>query len=244
MLPDRSEKSCRPPDNLEVILSVGAFACLRQLPLLRDLPDADIQAIVSRSRVLGFTPGQVLFREGEPANAVFLLKSGQVQLSVLSESGRELLLGIVGAGELIGQEGLFTGQLYRCTARTVGGACCLALTEEDIREVLAATPDLSLRLVSALSRQLTEAQTRMADLALYDAKARCLKTLQALAVRHGRQAGDYLEIPLRLTHADVARLIRVSRTTATEILGQLRAEGQLRMEGGHMFVRRPKEEVS
>jgi CRP-like cAMP-binding protein len=221
----------------EVVALGSALTCLRQIPMFRDLPDADLQTIVGAGRIVGYAAGERLFAEGDPAQAVFVVKSGQVELSVLSREGRELVLGIAGPGEVIGQEGLFSRGAYRCSARALAGACCLALGERSLREVLAAHPDLAVRLVVALSHQLTEAQARMADLALYDAKARCLKALHTLAARYGRQVEGYLEIPLRLSHADLARMINVSRSTATEILIQLRREGHIRMVGGRVHVR-------
>lgn len=80
-------------------------------------PDAMLQGITTGKTRLSLKKGDLLYSQGQTADAVFFIESGKVRLSVLSKGGREAILGILSPGEFCG-EGCLTGQMLRLGTAT------------------------------------------------------------------------------------------------------------------------------
>lgn len=87
--------------------------------LLAGVGPGERQAIVARSRRQTLHPSQVLFRTGEPADQLFVLRKGRVQFGRLSSTGREVVMGILGPGDVLGLACLLPSSNYIGTAEAL-----------------------------------------------------------------------------------------------------------------------------
>ena len=78
-----------------------------------------------------YQAGQVVFAQGDPADAVFYLQSGKIKVTVLSQQGKEAVLALLGAGDFFG-EGCMTGQSNRMTSAVVMEECMIARLEKAV----------------------------------------------------------------------------------------------------------------
>jgi CRP/FNR family transcriptional regulator, cyclic AMP receptor protein len=109
-----------------------------------------------------FTEGQVLFREGDPADSVFRLLSGAVD--ILRElDGDPILLGRVGAGQFIGEMGVVENRPRNATARAADKVEVEILTPTEFFEQIAGSPQAVRELIQRLSRRLREADDRIVN---------------------------------------------------------------------------------
>ena len=83
-----------------------------------------------------FAPGMVVFSQGEPADAVFYIRTGKVKLSLLSHRGKEAIIALLGTGDFFG-EGAVAGQAARmATATTLSAATIARVPEAVMHRVL------------------------------------------------------------------------------------------------------------
>jgi CRP/FNR family cyclic AMP-dependent transcriptional regulator len=109
-----------------------------------------------------FTEGQILFREGDPADSVFRLLSGAVD--ILRElDGDAILLGTVGAGQFIGEMGVVENRPRNATARAAGKVEVEILTPTEFFDQIAGSPQAVRELIQRLSRRLREADDRIVN---------------------------------------------------------------------------------
>ena len=106
----------------------------------------------------------VLFAEGQAPEGVFLLRSGRVKLTVSSRHGRNLFLGVVGAGELLGLGASVSGKAHELTASTLSPCEALFIPREDFLRFLRERPQVCVEVVRLLSDDLDAAYERMRDL--------------------------------------------------------------------------------
>jgi hypothetical protein len=109
-----------------------------------------------------FTQGQVLFREGDPADGVFRLLSGTVDI-VREVDGDPILLGTVGAGQFIGEMGVVENRPRSATARSASGVEVEFLTSTEFLDQIAGSPQGARELIQRLSQRLREASDRIVD---------------------------------------------------------------------------------
>ena len=109
-----------------------------------------------------FAEGQVLFREGDPANSVFRLLSGVVE--ILRElDGDPILLGTVGAGQFIGEMGIIENRPRSATARAASEVDVEFLTATEFLDHITSSPQAARELIQRLSQRLREADDRIVN---------------------------------------------------------------------------------
>ena len=109
-----------------------------------------------------FTEGQILFREGDPADGVFRLISGTVD--VLRElDGDSILLGTVGAGQFIGEMGVVENRPRSATVRAASKVEVEFLTPAEFIDEIAGSPQTARELIQRLCQRLREADDRISN---------------------------------------------------------------------------------
>ena len=121
--------------------------CLREL-----LPGADDEVLRqwrSRLRPAPLSAGQVLMRQGEPGDSMYLLLSGRLRASIKTEGGRRLDVGEMSRGEVIGEMSMFTDQPRTATVMAIRDSTVARLDKADFPALLVSSASASI----AITRQ-------------------------------------------------------------------------------------------
>lgn len=203
---------------------------LRQAPLFSALDDeaaADLRASMGETRL---RRGEVLFREGDSGDKLYIVLDGKVKLGRSSSDGRENLLAILGPGQMFGELSLFDPGPRSATVTGVTDAHFLSLSHDDLMRWLAGRPAVALGLLSQLAARLRKANDVVADLVFSDVPGRVAKALLDLADRFGRTADDGVHVHHELTQEELAQLVGASRETVNKALADFASRGWLRLE--------------
>lgn len=118
----------------------GADAPVRvETPLLDDLADDEFASLVQKLDSRTFTPGDVIVKEGESGDTMFVVVRGRVEV-VLGSGATEKELAQLGAGEFFGESALLSGRPRTATVRAAVATECLALSRADFEEVATSHP--------------------------------------------------------------------------------------------------------
>jgi CRP-like cAMP-binding protein len=131
---------------------------LRRSAILRDLPPADLAALVDERSVRSIERGHVLFQQGDPARAFFLVLSGQVKLSRVNPGGDEAVVHIYGAGESFAEAAMVLGGRYPVAAEAVVPSRVMHIESGALRRKVA-TRQTQFRLGTAVLLAATAAST-------------------------------------------------------------------------------------
>lgn len=171
-----------------------------------------------------YPKGNLLFCHGEPAAAVYVVLSGRVKISLLSDEGREVILSMIRPAQLIGLDAALDGgrnfgtatTVARCRLAKIDGAAFLAWLQEH--------PAAQRGLLGELSRRLHDAYEKIGEQALLPVKRRLLMTLIELAREEGTLEPGGPVTFVRPTHQELAELIGSSRVVVSRILKELLEE--------------------
>ena len=176
-----------------------------------------------------------VFRPGDSAAILYYVVSGSVSIIAEEDDGRELVLGYLGAGEFVGEMGLFIEAEKRGVALRTRTACELAeISYERLYQLLGPQGNDSSRLLyaigSQLSQRLLDTSRKAGRLAFLDVTDRIVRTLHDLA-----REPDAMSHPqgtqMRVSRQELARLVGCSREMAGRVLKKLEAEGVLHARG-------------
>jgi CRP/FNR family cyclic AMP-dependent transcriptional regulator len=186
------------------------------------LTPEQLQALRAIGIQRAYPRGAALFHERQGSDRVILILGGRVKLSSLSDDGKEALLGIRGAGDLIGEMSALDGEPRSATATALEPVDALAVPPERFEQFLRQTPDVSLLNIRLLSQRLRDADRKRLEFAAQDSMGRVAARLIELADRFGVEAEDGLRIDLPISQEELAAWTGCSREAVTKALHSMR----------------------
>jgi len=165
-----------------------------------------------------FPPGDVLFREGDSGEVMFVIQSGAVRISK-SISGEDKVLAVLGPGEFLGEMAILNGKPRTATATVVESARCLVIEAKTLESMVARNAEIALRLIKKLAKRLDSADTLVEILMHRDPKARVMLALARHADAFGEPTPEGIRV--RTTAAEIAREVGVGIEAADEVMARL-----------------------
>jgi CRP/FNR family transcriptional regulator, cyclic AMP receptor protein len=203
---------------------------LRQAPLFSALDDEAASALRASMKEIKIRRGEVLFREGDSGDRLFVVSDGKIKLGRTSSDGRENLLAILGPGQMFGELSLFDPGPRSATVTAVTDVSMLVLSHDEMVRWLSGRPEVARGLLSQLAGRLRKANDVVADLVFSDVPGRVAKALLDLSARFGRTADDGVHVHHDLTQEELAQLVGASRETVNKALADFAQRGWLRLE--------------
>ncbi len=163
-----------------------------------------------------------IYLPGEDAEYVYVIQSGRVKLSRCSECGKEVILSIMGPGEVFGLEPLLGHSDRRAQAVALEGGRLLALRRDRFQEMILENPELLMTLLRIVNERLWDSRDNLSRLVFNDVKSRLAALLLNLARSEGKVCGNEIRLEAPITHQDLANLIGSTRETTTATLNQFK----------------------
>lgn len=229
--PQRSRPRCE-----RVVLhtrDTGAVAFLDALTAA----DGDALRICAVSR--RYARGTALFHERQPPECVHLLIAGEVKLTSTLASGREVMLGIRGAGDLLGEISALDGLPRSAAAVALSDVDAWVIGLADWNVFLDRSPHALRELLRTLADRLRESDRATIEFTRHDAVGRLAVRLLALADRYGRSEGEGLRLELPISQEELGTWIGASRETVAKALQTLRELGWIETGRRTVVLRDP-----
>ena len=200
-------------------------------PLFADLADEESRALLETMVPVDLSRGDVLFREGEPGDRLYVIAQGKIKLGRRSSDGRENLLSVLGPGEMFGELSLFDPGPRTATASSVADSIVYELRHAALVTWVNEHPSVATYLLGALARRLRRTNETLADLVFSDVPGRVAKALLDLSTRFGEPSDEGVRVAHDLTQEELAQLVGASRETVNKALADFAARGWVRREG-------------
>ena len=201
-----------------------------QASSLRDVFERHTLA-TTRVRLEGQRP---FYATGDDDDALYLIDSGQVKLSMASAEGKDCLLSIHGKGEVFG-ESCFAGGKRTETATAMNVTVVRRATRRDVLSELMKTGAIEV-LLRHLAGRLGERQTAVFDLITTDSERRLAKTLLQFAERLGTADGPYLRLDQHISHEELSQIVGTTRPRITAFMQRFRKLGLIETSGRSITV--------
>lgn len=200
---------------------------LRNHVVLGALDQYSLERLLQVARVEQLRRHEAIFSVGDRAERVLLVLDGAVKITASAANAREVILDLLGQGEMVGDEAL-TDERRSVNAIVLRDARLLSFPVAAIRTLWSRNADFAsawIRYVSSSRQRLHE---RIAELAYGNIEDRLLRVLVHLARYHGartKKGNTVLKFPL--THQELANLIGATRETTTLAVNRLKETGTI-----------------
>lgn len=184
----------------------------------RGLAPALLAELAELLRPERYDRGEWVLAEGLPASRFHLLAEGRVKVMRGNEEGREVILRLIGPGEIFGSDGLWGGEAYELGALAVEDCVVLRMLVGKATALMETRPEFAAALVREFGRRLRDDDARILDLQTARAEARIARVLLRVSERMGVEGEGGTELGIRLTRRDLAEMAGTTEGTVSRSL--------------------------
>jgi CRP-like cAMP-binding protein len=186
--------------------------------------------------ILDCAEGDVLFTQGDPADAVFYLQEGNVKLAVTSEQGKEAIISVLAKGEFFGELCLLGVPVRLTTATTLADCSVMRISKTEMVRVLRNEPTFAeLFMIHLLNRE-RRMQEDLANQLFNSSERRLARTLLLLA-NFGKEH-DLEQIPTNISQETLAEMVGTTRSRINFFMNKFRQLGFIDYDDGDIKVHR------
>jgi CRP-like cAMP-binding protein len=179
--------------------------------------------------IINFRAGEIIFTQGDPANAVFFIQRGKVKLTVVSRQGKEAVIAILNQGEFFG-EGCLAAQRRRMATVTALTDCMVMRMERAaIADVIDAEPAFSQLFIDHLLGRTIRVEADLVD-QLFNSSEKRLARLLLLLANYGKE-GKPEKLIARISQETLAEMIGTTRSRVSFFMNKFRRLGFIEYNG-------------
>src|SRR5215471_4172544 len=204
-------------------------AVLAQCGLFRRLSDGEREALFARARTQRYAANESIFLMGAPGDSMVAVLSGTIRISVPSPDGKEIVLAILGPGEICGEIALLDGKERTADARAATNCIVVVLERRDVLAFFAQYPDAWSKLIDVLCERLRTADQPMAEFALSPVPVRLARALLRLATSEGQPVNGRPVERVHLTQRELGNVIGATRESVNKYLRAWQRKGCVRI---------------
>ena len=204
---------------------------LRKVSFLQGISDVALQKLVASSVRRNYSAGEILFVEGDPVLGFYLIESGSVKISRLSQDGREHILLLLGEGDSFNEVAALDGGPNPATATAHDDAVVHCVLRDDLRQTVTQHPELAWALIESISRRTRHLVGMVQDLSMRSVKGRLAHLLLDQA-----EANEADALPRMLTQEEMASRLGTVREMVGRALRSLALEGIIEFDRHRIVI--------
>jgi CRP/FNR family cyclic AMP-dependent transcriptional regulator len=191
---------------------------------LERLDEPSRTALAAAGREVRYRQGASVFRVGDPGGFVVLITGGRAKVVASTAEGTEVLLGIRGPGELLGELAALDADHAARLASLVAlePLTCRVVPVGEFSTFLEAHPQAMVELLRTMADRMRDAERRRVEAGAYSTSRRLAGLLAELSDTYGRTADDGVHVELPLSQQELAGLVGASRESVARAFKTLR----------------------
>jgi CRP/FNR family transcriptional regulator, cyclic AMP receptor protein len=180
--------------------------------------------------LMEFGKKDILFSQGDRCKSIMFIQRGGVKISVVSKSGKEAVVGMLGAGDFIGEGGLAGQALRMATATAITPVTVLAIDNKEMFRVLHTESAFSDRFITYMLQRNVRIEEDLIDQLFNSSEKRLARALLLLA-RYGTQDKIHKVLP-KIPQETLAEMIGTTRSRVNFFMNKFKKMGFIKYNGG------------
>lgn len=204
--------------------------------LLGKLSPAEIDSLLTYSRVEHYPAGEEIFAKGSPGNSMMIVLRGKVRISSISVAGREIVLNIIRTGQIVGEIATLDGGERSGDAVAMTDCELLVLNRRDFMPFLENRADICLMLIKILCQRLRQTSEQVEDLQFRHLEGRIAKALLHLSERSGQPGVGGRVLELHMSQSELGNVVGSSRESVNKQLQAWHKAGLIDLAKGSIVI--------
>jgi CRP/FNR family cyclic AMP-dependent transcriptional regulator len=208
-------------------------AVLKSVPMFGSFPEEQLRALAAMVMRRHAPRGSVIMAEGDRIDFLYVVLSGRLKVMMGEADGKEVILSILGPGEIFGEMGLIDDGPRSASVIAIEPCELLTVSRRDFRKCMVESYDTAMTVMRVLVRRLRAADRKIGSLAMLDVYGRVARLLLDMAETVDGQK----VVTKRLTKQDIAKMVGASREMVSLVMKDLELSGYFEVRGSTIVLR-------
>ena len=198
---------------------------------IRTLDDLKV-FLAKNGELLKFNKDEVIYREGQYSNLVYLITKGAVKCHKLDEQGKELTTALYMEGDLFGYLSFTQNLPYQETATAIKDVILATISKNDLKNLLDSNHKVTLELIQSLSDDLTGVKNQLLQMAYSSVNRKTATAILEFAKKLNRKPED----PIKISRSDLASVAGIATETFIRTMSDFKKQGLIEIEGRNIKI--------
>lgn len=190
----------------------------------------ELKKAFDERKLKSFKKKQIIYYEGDTANAVYLIIAGSVKTTKMTENGKELMTGVYSPEEYFGITSLFAGKEYKETAEVLEDATLCSVPREVVDQLFYKYPDVAEKFIKILAQNVISHEEQLLQLAYFSVRKRMAEVLLKL---HGKYRDTE---NFEISRENLASMAGMAIETVSRILSDFKEENLIDRNAGKITI--------
>jgi CRP/FNR family transcriptional regulator, cyclic AMP receptor protein len=183
-----------------------------------------------------YNPGDIIFREGDMGNEMYIIQSGKVKIAKQLKSGEEKTLVILGPGDFFGEMAVIDKDVRSANAVALEASRLIALDEEVFEMHMQTNPKIVKKILKNLTSRLRDANQQIANLMIKDANRLVANTILLVVHKHGQEGPGGITMDIPFTIQELSKMCGLDLAKTQEIVEKLLKAKVITLSGSTILV--------
>jgi CRP/FNR family cyclic AMP-dependent transcriptional regulator len=206
---------------------------LKSVPMFGSFPEEQLRAMATMVMRRNVPRGAVIMAEGDRVDSLYIVMSGRLKVMMGEADGKEVILSILGPGEIFGEMGLIDDGPRSASVIAIEPCELLLVTRRDFKRCMIENYDAAMTVMRVLVRRLRAADRKIGSLAMLDVYGRVARLLLDMS----EDVDGQKVVTKRLTKQDIAKMIGASREAVSLVMKDLELSGYFEVRGSTIVLR-------
>jgi CRP/FNR family transcriptional regulator, cyclic AMP receptor protein len=219
---------------------MSSALAFRQNSLFAELSMEQVTRLAELARTHRYGKEHVIFNEGDPGTALYMIVTGRVKISQSSPDGKERTLALLGPGDVFGELALLDGGPRSADAVVAEDSELRVIPRQEFLTFVTEQPQVAMSLLMVLSQRLRHTNLLVHDAAFFDVRARLARILLELARAEPKMGSGPALVCPQLTQSELASMVGVTRESINKWLRYYERSGTVTRRRGRLVVLDPQ----
>lgn len=209
---------------------------LKSVNIFSDLSDSELKSIQELCKTRKYPKNSMIILEEEMGDVVFIVMSGTVKITRVNDEGKEVILAMLGSGEVFGEMAILDGESRSANALSQENCEVVTINREDFLNLLKTNNKVSLNLMTEFAIRLRKSDQQIEALSLDDAEHRIGVSILNLAEELGVIRQGVVTVDNLPYQQDIANMAGTSRETVSRVMKIFEDRGLITKTGHKLSI--------
>lgn len=204
-------------------------SCIEIVPIFSNLTYAEMMEVARITRERVYEKGQMIYMAGDKGEKLYVIHSGKVKITRITDSGKEQVIRVLGPGEFMGELSLFSSLPLTDNGEALTKTRVCVIDGQKLKDLMKRFPAIALKVIEELSKRLEKSESLIENISLYGVEKRIAQALINMA--EGKN-----EIVLKMSKRDLASYLGMSQETLSRKLTAFQDMGIIKLIGHRRII--------
>jgi len=209
--------------------------------LLSELDSGSLDTLLEKTNIIDVPQGHTVITQGEIGNKMYLVLSGELEVSIILPNGDALIVNKINNGESFGEIALFDQRLRTASVKAITPCTLIEVERQQFVTFLSNHPEVTLQLLNIFSKQIRTTNDLMKESLFANISTRLAKTLNHIAHAYGRHTHNGLKIDSLFSDQELSEISGLPTEIVNSHLLDWQNKGLISFKQGYITIVNPEE---